>query len=294
MELPPPLTALLADTFPGATLTSLAPTVGGFSNLTLAVRLNGRACVLKAASAPARRADLRREAAMLRMLQGRHLGAPPLLAHAEADDWTLLVTARRPGRPGITLYIRPPAQLVPAYHALGRTLSRLHRSTLAPPPGAAANGMLIAARAARLRAELATLPLADELRVPLARALDHPTWRPIAPCLVHGDAGLHNIVWATPRLSLLDWELAGWADPRLDLAWVAWTIRFRSLSNELWSALLTGYGPQRAPVCSLDPATNAALALGQVATLLARAHGRPDAWAEWQRRAQWTITHYAC
>jgi aminoglycoside phosphotransferase len=293
MKLPSSLAALLADTFPGATLTSLTPTVGGFSNLTLAARLNGQACVFKAAMAPARRADLRREAAMLRMLHGRRFGAPPLLAHAEASDWTLLVTARRPGLPGITLYARPLAQLVPAYHALGRTLSRLHRSTLAPPPDAAANGMLIATRAAHLRTELATLPLANELYAPLMRALEHPAWRPPAPCLVHGDAGLHNIVWATPRLSLLDWELAGWADPRLDLAWVAWTIRFRSLPNELWSALLAGYGPQRAPVCSLDPATNAALALGQVATLLARAYGQPAAWAEWQRRAQWTITHYA-
>lgn len=294
MELPPPLAALLSNTFPGATLTNVAPTVGGFSNLTLAVRLNGRPCVLKATSAPARRADLRREAAMLRMLQGHRLGAPSLLAHAEAGDWTLLVTARRPGLPGITLYARPLAQIVPAYHAFGRTLARLHRSVLAPPPGAAASGMLIAARAVRLRAELTTLPLADELRVPLAHALVHPSWHPIAPCLVHGDAGLHNIVWARPRLSLLDWELAGWADPRLDLAWVAWTIRFRGLPNELWSAFLAGYGLQREPGCSLDPATNAALALGQVATLLARAHGRPDAWSEWQRRAHWTITHYAC
>lgn len=294
MELPPPLTALLANTFPGATLTNLAPTVGGFSNLTLAARLNGQPCVLKAASASARRADLRREAAILRLLQGRRLGAPSLLAQAEASDWTLLVTARRPGRPGITLYVRPPAQLVPAYHALGRTLARLHRSVLAPPPGPAASDMLIAARIARLSAALATLPLADELRIPLARALAHPSWQPTTPFLVHGDAGLHNIVWAAPRLSLLDWELAGWADPRLDLAWVAWTIRFRGLPNQLWSALLAGYGPQRAPVGSLDPATNAALVLGQVATLLARAHGRPDAWAEWQRRAQWTITHYAC
>jgi aminoglycoside phosphotransferase (APT) family kinase protein len=290
MELPPPLAALLAHTFPGSALTRLAPTMGGFSNLTLAVYLDGRPCVLKAASAPARRNDLRHEAAMLRMLHGRRLGAPPLLAHAEADDWTLLVTARRPGLSGITLYTRPPAQLIPAYHAFGRTLARLHRSMLAPT----APAMLIATRVERLRAELTALPLADELRAPLIRALAHPAWCPTVPCLVHGDAGLHNIVWNTRRLSLLDWELAGWADPRLDLAWVAWTIAFRTLPDALWNALLAGYGPRSEAARSLDPASSAALALGQVATLLVRSHGRPDAWAEWQRRARWTITHYAC
>ena len=89
-------------------------------------------------------------------------------------------------------------------------------------------------------------------------------------------------------LTLLDWELGGWGDPRLDLAWVAWTLRFRALPAPCWEALLAGYGRERAQALGLDSAALQALALGQVAGLLARAAGRP-AWDEWVRRARWTV-----
>lgn len=290
--LPLPVAALLARALPGAAISDLVPTVGGFSNLTLAARIGGRRCVLKATDDPARRADLQREARILSLLRDRRLGTPALLAQAEDADWFLLIIARRPGRPGITLYSDTPAQLALPYRALGRALARLHRAALAPPPDAAAAGLLLAERATRLAATLIRLPLADDLRTSLDRALAHPIWRPAAPRLVHGDAGLHNIVWGSRGLSLLDWELAGWADPRLDLAWVAWTLRFRGLPPTLWAALLEGYGANSAPARGLDHALSTTLALGQVAALLARSFGRPAAWVEWQRRARWTIASY--
>ncbi|NTU83387.1 MAG: phosphotransferase, partial [Chloroflexales bacterium] len=131
--------------------------------------------------------------------------------------------------------------------------------------------------------------LPDDLRAPLAAALAHPAWRPARPRPVHGDAGLHNILWGPAGLALLDWELAGWGDPRLDLAWVAWTIRFRGLPVALWDALLAGYGRERATALGLDEEVLRALALGQVAALLARAAGRAKAWEEWLRRTRWTL-----
>lgn len=284
--LPQPVLALLADAFPGATIAGLTPTVGGFSNLSVAARIGAERCVVKAATLPAKRDDLRREATILGLLRGRRLGAPAALAFSEDDAWAVLVTRWRPGAPGLTLYEGPPAALAPASAALGRALGRLHRLGLGPPAGA---GLAVGARAEGLRDQLAALPLPDDLRAPLAAALAHPAWRAPRPRLVHGDAGLHNVLWGARGLTLLDWELAGWGDPRLDLAWAAWTMRFRGLPRAIWEALLDGYGRERAGALGLDDEALRALALGQVAGLLARAAGRPGAWEEWLRRARATL-----
>ncbi|HMQ33969.1 MAG TPA: phosphotransferase [Chloroflexaceae bacterium] len=284
--LPPPVAALLAAAFPGAPVAGLAPTVGGFSNLTLRARVGGVPCVLKAASHPAKVADLRREARALALLRGRRLGAPRALAFREGGGWALLVTGRRPGAPGLTLYGGPPEALAPACAALGQALSRLHAAPIAPPGDL--GDLLVAGRAAATAKALGVLPLPPELRAPLAEALAHPAWRPARPRLVHGDAGLHNILWGRRGLTLLDWELAGWGDPRLDLAWAAWALRFRGAPPALWAALLDGYGPQRAAALGLADDALRALALGQIAALLVRASGLP-AWDEWLRRARATL-----
>lgn len=284
--LPPPVADLLAAAFPGAPVAGLAPAVGGFSNLTLRATIAGAPCVLKAASRPAKRADLRREARALALLDGRRLGAPRALAFREGGGWSLLVTARRPGAPGLSLYGAPAAAIAPACAALGRALARLHAAPIAPP--ADLGDLAIAGRAAAAAEALGALPLPPELRAPLAEALAHPAWRPARPRLVHGDAGLHNILWGRRGLTLLDWELAGWGDPRLDLAWAAWALRFRGAPAELWAALLDGYGRERAAALGLDDGAIRALALGQIAALLARAAGGP-AWDEWLRRARGTL-----
>lgn len=287
VTLPAPVIDLLAAALPGAPVTALTPTVGGFSNLSVAARIGGVPCVVKAASAPAKIADLRREAHVLALLQGRRLGAPAPVAFAEGGGFAVLVTRRRPGRPGITLYGGAPETIAPACAALGSALARLHAAPIDPPPGAAE--LLVGARAAELAATLAGLPLPADLRAPLAEALAHPAWRPAHPRLVHGDAGLHNVLWGRRGLTLLDWELAGWGDPRLDLAWAAWTLRFREVPPAAWGALLGGYGRARAAALDLDAETLRALALGQVAALLARAAGTPAAWDEWLRRARMTL-----
>ncbi len=282
--LPQTVLNLLAAALPGAPVTEVTPTVGGFSNLSVAARIGAERCVIKAAALPAKREDLRREAMVLGLLRGQRLAAPTPLAFAEGDGWAVLVTRRRPGRPGLSLYSRPPEELAPACVALGRALARLHAT---PLPAHAS--LVIAPRAAKLAATLAELPLPTELRAPLGEALAHPAWRSSRPCLVHGDAGLHNVLWGARGLTLLDWELAGLGDPRLDLAWVAWTMRFRGLPPALWEALLAGYGPARAAELGLADEVFRALALGQIALLLARAAGQPAAWEEWLRRARSTL-----
>ncbi|MEP7188722.1 MAG: phosphotransferase, partial [Roseiflexaceae bacterium] len=113
----------------------------------------------------------------------------------------------------------------------------------------------------------------------------------VAPphALAHGDAGLHNLLWHGRITALLDWEWAGWGTPLLDLAWLYWTIQWRKLPPALWHSLLVGYGTGPALVNGATPDEMRALTLGQIASILVRAHGQPSAWEEWQRRLHWTI-----
>jgi aminoglycoside phosphotransferase (APT) family kinase protein len=286
-ELPPPAAALLASAFPGAPITGLAPAVGGFSNLSLLATIGGARCAVKAAHVPTKRADLAREARVLALLAGRGVRAPALLAHAEGDGWSVLVTRRRPGTPGLRLYAQPPQTLEAPLRALGAALGRLHRLDLPPPADAGDAGLLAARRAQALAGDLDALPVPSTLREQLAAALRHPAWRPASARLTHGDAGLHNILWGQRTFTLLDWELAGWGDSRLDLAWAAWTLRFRGLPPACWEALLAGYRANGGPA-ELDEEAARALALGQVAGLLARSAGG-GAWGEWLRRAEWSL-----
>lgn len=279
--LPEPALALLRRAFPGQPLSGMRPTSGGYSHLSLVADIGGRPCVVKAAELPLRRADLRREAAALGLLPGRDVAAPARLALVDDGGWTLLVTALLPGAPGQALYAGPADALAPAYRALGAALARLHAIAPAGPPG---DDLDVAARAGRAAAALPGLPLPDDLRAPLAAALAHPRWRPAAPRLTHGDAGLHNVLWDGAAAALVDWEWAGWADPLRDLAWLAWTLRFRGLPLDLWAELARGYGR---PLLADAPALRA-LALGQIADILLRAHAGP-AWEEWLRRARWTL-----
>jgi aminoglycoside phosphotransferase (APT) family kinase protein len=141
-------------------------------------------------------------------------------------------------------------------------------------------------------ATLAALPdlaLDAGLREELAASLVHSAWRPAAPRLVHGDAGLHNLLWDGRITALLDWEWAGCGPPLLDLAWVYWTMRWRSLPGQLWHTFLRAYGPGPALAAVDIPGALRALALGQVAGILARSTGEPAAWAEWLRRVHWTL-----
>jgi aminoglycoside phosphotransferase (APT) family kinase protein len=170
------------------------------------------------------------------------------------------------------------------YAELGRLLAAIHTA-----PAALAPELLIEERARALRSSLRDLALDVEVRAELAASLEHPAWRPTAPRLVHGDAGLHNVLWAGRITALLDWEWAGCGEPLLDLAWVYWTMRWRDLPGRLWRTFLDAYGSGPAAEAGRQPGALRALALGQVAGILARSRDEPAAWAEWLRRAHWSL-----
>lgn len=154
---------------------------------------------------------------------------------------------------------------------------------LAQPP---APEWRLAERFRRVLTALPTLALETALHDELQTSLEHPAWR-AAACLVHGDAGAHNLLWDGQITALFDWEWSGWGNPLLDLAWVYWTMRWRNVPDQLWPIFLAGYG--HTPPGTIDGGGLRALALGQIAGLLVRVHDQPDAWAEWLRRARWTI-----
>lgn len=282
--LPPEVRLLVAQAFGGALPLDLAATYGGFSNLTLAATVGGRRCIVKAAQTPAKRADLRNEATMLALLGGSGLAIPPLLAHAADDRWTVVVTGWCPGENGLQTLVATPDALPDVYTALAATLAAVHRVA----PAAAGGVALLAERASHARGLLSNLGLADDLRAALAAALASDLWQHDAAHVVHGDIGLHNVLWHNEGLTLLDWEWAALGTPLLDLAWLRWTLGWRALPAGLWPQFLACYAAADGLPQLPDPQGLRALMLGQIAMILARVHDQPAACAEWVRRAEWT------
>jgi aminoglycoside phosphotransferase (APT) family kinase protein len=275
---------LLATAFPNAPIGDLTPTSGGFSHQSAYVTIDADRCVVKAANIAHRRVALRREAHMLQLLRGSGLPTPALLALAEDDGWTIEVQSYVAGSPGLQVLTEKPADLEQIYDELGRLLAAIHGTGLAAPGPEPRSDLTSATLAA-----LPDLALDVGLREELAASLAHSAWRPAAPRLVHGDAGLHNLLWDGRITALLDWEWAGWGPPLLDLAWVYWTMRWRSLPIQLWHTFLRAYGPGPAIAAGGVPGALRALALGQVAGILFNSRDKPTAWAEWLRRADWTL-----
>jgi aminoglycoside phosphotransferase (APT) family kinase protein len=283
--LPVDVEHLLQSAFPGQPIGDFAATSGGFSNLTAIATIGARRCVIKAASAALKRADVRREAALLRLLAAADLPIPGLLALIEDAEWTVAVTGWLAGEHGLAVLARAPDQLESIYHALGRLLASIHRT----PVPADAQVPQLEDRMRDALERLSSLPLERDLHDALLGALQHPIWRAQPRALAHGDSGLHTLLWEERITALLDWEWAGWGTPLLDLGWVFWTISWRSLPPALWQSLLAGYGAGPALAHPATPDDMRALALGQIASILARSHAQPAAWAEWQRRLRWTL-----
>jgi len=283
--LPDHVLALVAAAFPGQAIGEVTSTEGGFSHHTALATIGARQCAIKAATDGAKRADVRHEAHMLALLGGHALPSPELLALRESDAWTVTVCNAIAGRNGIHLY-QQPELLTRAYRELGQLLASVHRTPIAPPNP----NLLLAERFREVQEQLPALGLEPELRDVFAASLAHPAWRPESPRLVHGDAGLHNVLWEGRISALLDWEWSGWGNPPLDVAWVYWTMRWRAVPSAFWDIFLSNYRAAFAEGIPTDSASLRALVFGQIAGILVRSRNQPAARAEWLRRAKWTLT----
>jgi aminoglycoside phosphotransferase (APT) family kinase protein len=269
----------LRNRHPDATVALLADTLGGFSHTTLVVSVDGVPYVAKAGTITARREDIRREAAALTLATAAALPAPRPLALLEDAGTSVLLTGRLPGQAGVTLYQAPPAQRCAALARLGTIMTRIHAVAADPHDAPLAP---IAVPHDALAAALAGEPDAATLLAQFAAAC---AMLPQRRRLVHGDAGLHNLVWHPDAAALVDWEWAGWGDPLLDLGWIAWTLQFRQVAAGEAAHFWRQYADAMP-----DPALLHAAALARIAHLLVRVASIPAARAEWLRRARRTIS----
>lgn len=278
MQLPDRLIHLLQQSFPAFSLADCWPTQGGFSNLTIELRHAATHALVKAATIPAKRADLRNEWLVLRMLDGQQGKSARPLFIKEDSAWTVVGQEWLPGVPGLQLLDSPVAIRIHLYAALGVALAQVHALEASQFPAYAS----LPTQQERAQATLAAL---EQLPVPPAqhRALHTALARSAQPCqplrLVHGDPGAHNVLWANHLANLIDWEWAGWGEPIADLAWVRWTLWFRQQPAEVETALLQAY-----PGLALKPREQHQLALARMAQIMVRVASQPDALAEWQRR----------
>jgi aminoglycoside phosphotransferase (APT) family kinase protein len=278
--LPEPV-LLLLETAYADRASELTATSGGRSHHTVALKIAEQRMVVKAATRPAQRSDLRHEAAMLTQINGSYPAAPQLDRLLESAEWTVEVQRWRPGVNGIACYSWDDSRLSEVYRQLGQTLAALHRLPIAN------REFSLASRMARVTEQLAKLPLPTSLQATLMAAASHALWQ-VAEHPTHGDAGLHNVLWADQLSVLLDWEWAGVGHALTDLAWIAWTMRWRKVDERHWHRLLTAYQPTSALEREGRAATLHTLALGQIGFILTRVADNQSAWEEWLRRAEWT------
>lgn len=295
--LPPAARALLKTAFPGQPIYAVAATVGGFSNLTLALTIGTARCVAKIATRPTKREDLHREAAALTWLvaqatipalPGQHLAPIPTL-RALLDDETTTVELldALPGVPGITRYDGGLRTLSLPLLQLCKHLAGVHM--LPVPSIPALTGGIELLRGSLV---LDDPQLDDDLRRAFSSALEHIGGRPQI-CFTHGDPGLHNILVASDEQDLsglLDWEWAGAGEPARDLAWLRWTLHWRGFGAVADLGTYRVYsGKTRAYIDGqFDPVLLDAYALARIAAILGGLE--PHERGEWIRRARWTIT----
>jgi aminoglycoside phosphotransferase (APT) family kinase protein len=247
--------------------------------------LHGRPTIIKAATIPLKRADLRREARVLLALAGSGLPIAPLITLLEDPDWTVAVLGALPGENGLQRLNDPPEALANLYRELATLLARVHAIDLLGMIGGDAIDLCLANRADVVAATLPALDLPLALHNALIGGVARAGANTHARQLVHGDPGAHNILWQGRISALLDWEWAGYGDPLTDIAWICWTLRFRQIPASIRHVFLRAYGQEHP-----DPAVLRDLAFAQIAAILVRVADSPAARAEWVRRLEWTLS----
>lgn len=278
---PPPVRAVLARF---GEVGRIRSTVGGFSNTTFVTTIDGRSVVVKANSGERKRADLRRETAFLQFLSGTALPAPVLRGFGVDDDdqWTVLVLDSIDAESGLNVIQRgDAAELTRAGREFGVLMSLVHQEPLSPLDVPDALGVDLAARWSSDRRELGE---SDVIETNLS--LTHQALR-VGVSLVHGDAGLHNTLWADGHLaSLIDWEFAGFGNPLADVAWAWWSMSFRRLVGEIWEAFVRGYRAERLLTLGWSPMGVTELIRAQMISLMVRTAPGSSARKEWTRRVE--------
>lgn len=292
----------------GRTVRTADAAVGGFSNLVFVVD----DLVIKAARTPIKRADLQREAAILRVVANvdADLGAAPLVGASSDDQWALVATRHSPG-------VAPAQDWGKFVHsavvdrafahdlgrAIGHRLRNIHAASPFPVVGnhALRTEVLLDAWAiltAGGNGDYLTI-VADDVSASMIRALTDPLHERGAVFL-HGDFGLHNLLIDSPVngistlksggaglvSTVLDWELSGWGNPVTDLAWLAWALWFRRLPPEVWGGVVSAYGSWAITALGWNHEAVTTAILSQMAILIVRTEPESAVRDIWVDRAR--------
>lgn len=238
-------------------LTQIEPGYPG----TCAVFIVDRSAVVKFFP-PFLEADFEKERAVYRLIEGRPLRQPRLLAEGvlrDRLDWPYLVLQFCEGEAWRDVRVRLGDE---AQRSIGEELGRLAQVLHDTPTAAVEAGWppvaqwpgFVAERLPCLADELASqTALPDAARDEAVALLSQTEWFAAPPVLLHGDLTTDHLLLAETggswRVSaLLDWADAEVGDPFYD--WVAVWFDFCERDRSLFEAILRGYGNDR-PV---DPA----------------------------------------
>ena len=312
--IPPGLLARLAEIPSLGTLRDFASTVGGFSNLSFAATTEaGVRVVVKATASDRKRADLRREQVILKHLEDAEadgfdtgVKSPKVLATID-DDWVATVLAFIEGEPGLSaVQTREVPGLQARVTLLARQLQAVHSAPL--PIGHQPDFSI----EDRMRLLVPVIETVGLHRAKLAEFLDavNSPFLSSGLALVHGDAGLHNTLWAGPQAhapstrelagrrglalvtsveplrlaSLLDWEWTGWGTPLLDVSWLWWTLRFRHVPSVVFETFVETYGRWALQSMGWGPERVRTLVRAQMINILTRSDPDSPAFGEWLTR----------
>lgn len=266
--------------FPGAEFTPLA---GGGTNSVFLLRTNGKQSVIKVAMISNKNAET--ESLCLQWLQGTGL-APSFIQRFQIGNRTAIQMEYVDGRTFLDsiLALREEGRMdeIPSvFSTMGKFLAELHQ-----------------------------IPVPDHLNkiatiIPENRTIENEWYQRsmdcianlrenLDPVLLHGDFGYHNIIaGAGGRLTLIDWELAGVGDPRLDIANVLfWThLHFPDIARKCVHEFLDAYAGERK--IDFSPMALHAFVIVQVWRIieLVNEHFPTHVIKEWNRRLSWALDH---
>ncbi|MFI1031725.1 phosphotransferase family protein [Streptomyces sp. NPDC020951] len=212
----------LAERHPGAPLGDLRTLPGGHSGLTYSIAAGPVSYVVKAVPPgrrPIGRNDVLRQARILRALAGSPVPVPGVVAVDEAEPaWFAMEFADGEAiEPVLDEHRLDPGLCRTRMLVLADVLRELHR-TKSPETGELLDPAGELDRWSRtMRAVPPELrPGAEDVLAALAARPPEP----VAPTLTHGDFRLGNALFEGARpAAVVDWEIWGYGDPRIDLAW---------------------------------------------------------------------------
>jgi len=266
----------------------ITPLIGGGTNAVYLLEQDGARSVLKVAMVSNENA--RREAACLKLLNESMI-SPKLYQTFEMDNRFVIQLEFIKGQSFLDLVSRHYKaadfnSMYPLFISLGQLLSRLHNT----------------------RVDKCAYLCEIELTIPdqknfIERSLHNQSCEFIShlagtkgqpPVLLHGDFGYHNAIRNSSGADkIIDWELAGLGDPRIDIANVLfWMhLHFPDAAPACSKFFIDAYTDQRAIDCS--PELMHGYVIFQVWRIieLVTDHFPENVKKEWNRRLSWALEH---